>query len=54
MTVPYLTVSPLDLKRDSEDPVMYASENKWLIGSNEVSDANKQIEFINNALRTDV
>ena len=54
MTVPYLTVSPLDHKRDSENPEIFASENKWLIGQSEVYDANKQIEFINNALRTDV
>jgi hypothetical protein len=53
-TVPYLTVSPLDQKRDSEDPNMFAEEHKWLIGQSEVHDANKQIEFINNALRTDV
>lgn len=33
---------------------MFTTENKWLIGQSEVSDANKQIEFINNALRTDV
>ena len=54
LTVPYLTVSPVNLKRDSEITDMFVSENKWLIGQNEVFDANKQIEFINNALRTDV
>ena len=54
LTVPYLTVSPLDLKRDSAVKDIFKSEEKWLIGANEVFDANKQIEFVNNILRTDV
>ena len=53
-TIPYLTVSPLDLKRDSVGTDIFTTENKWLISSQEVFDANKQIEFVNNALRTDV
>jgi hypothetical protein len=53
-TVPYFTVSPMDMKRDSENPLIFSTENKWLVGGNEVYDANKQIEFCNNALRTDV
>ena len=54
LTVPYLTVSPLDLKRDPNDKDIFKTEEKWLIGANEVFDANKQIEFVNNILRTDV
>lgn len=53
-TVPYFTVSPMDLKRDSTKTEIFTTELKWLVGSNEVYDANKQIEFVNNALRTDV
>ena len=53
LTVPYLAVSPLDLKRDVHSPI-FKTENKWLIGQGEVNDATKQIEFINNSLRTDV
>ena len=53
LTVPYLSVSPLDLKRDEHSP-LFKTENKWLIGQGEVNDATKQIEFINNSLRTDV
>lgn len=33
---------------------MFIQENKWLVSQAEVYDANKQIEFVNNALRTDV
>ena len=32
----------------------YESTDLWLIGSNEVYDAQKQIDFVNNHLRTDV
>ena len=44
----------MDLKRDSSIEDLFKSEEKWLIGANEVYDANKQIEFVNNILRTDV
>jgi len=54
MTVPFLTVSPMDLKRDPNQESLFQTENKWLVGANEVFDANKQIEFVNNILRTDV
>lgn len=47
-------MSPVDLKRESDKTEIFSSENKWLVGGNEVFDANKQIEFVNNALRTDV
>lgn len=40
-TVPYFTVSPMDLKRDSNNPDIFTTELKWLVGSNEVYDANK-------------
>jgi len=54
LTVPFLTVSPMDLKRDSSNVSIFKTEDKWLVAGNEVYDANKQIEFINNILRTDV
>jgi len=54
LTVPYLTVSEMDLKREAKTEGFFKAENKWLIGANEVHDALKQIEFVNNSLRTDV
>jgi len=54
LTVPYISVSPMDAKRDSNAVNIFKSVEKWLVGSNEVYDASKQIEFVNNALRTDV
>jgi|ERR1711935_587698 len=54
ITVPYLTVSAMNLKRDSAVENFFADEEKWHIGANEVYDAQKQIDFINNHLRTDV
>ena len=53
-TVPYLAVSPMNLKRDGKIETFYKTEDMWLVGSNEVSDSQKQIDFINNHLRTDV
>ena len=53
MTVPYFVVSPMDLAREQNEE-LFKSEQKWLIGANEVYDANKQIEFVNNSLKTDV
>lgn len=54
MTVPYLAVSAMDAKRDNKLDTFYAETDKWLVGSTEVFDAQKQIDFINNNLRTDV
>jgi len=54
LTVPYLAVSPQDLKREPNLDTIFKTEDKWLVGANEVYDANKQIEFVNNILRTDV
>jgi len=54
MTVPYLTVSEMDLKRDGKPETFFKSENKWKIENAEIYDAQKQIDFINNSLRTDV
>ena len=53
-TVPYLAVSAYNPKRDAKMETFYTSTDLWLIGSNEVFDAQKQIDFINNHLRTDV
>lgn len=44
----------MNLKRDSAPENFFADEEKWLISANELSDAIKQIEFVNNHLRTDV
>lgn len=44
----------MDLKREAKTEGFFKPENKWLIGANEVHDAQKQIEFVNNSLRTDV
>ena len=52
--MPYLTVSEMDLKREVKPETFYKAENKWLIGAQEINDAQKQIDFINNSLRTDV
>ena len=43
----------MDLARDNHEE-LFKSEQKWLIGANEVYDANKQIEFVNNSFKTDV
>ena len=53
-TVPYLAVSSMNLKRDANLENFFAEEEKWHIGGNEVYDAQKQIDFVNNHLRTDV
>ena len=44
----------MDLKREAKPETFFKSENKWLIGAQEINDAQKQIDFINNSLRTDV
>ena len=54
MTVPYLAVSAMDSKRDGKIETFFADTDKWLVGSTEVFDAQKQIDFVNNNLRTDV
>jgi len=54
MTVPFLAVSAQDPKRSQDLPTFYKETDKWLVGSTEVFDAQKQIDFINNNLRTDV
>tara|TARA_B110000285_G_C15024887_1_gene563606 strand:- start:600 stop:728 length:129 start_codon:yes stop_codon:yes gene_type:complete len=41
LTVPYLTVSEMDLKREAKAETFFKPENKWLIGANEVHDAQK-------------
>lgn len=53
-TVPYLAVSAQNSKRDAKMETFYETTDLWLIGSNEVYDAQKQIDFVNNHLRTDV
>lgn len=52
--MPYIAYSPKNLKRDSKLDAIFADQAKWLVTANEVFDANKQIEFINNGLKTDV
>jgi len=44
----------MNLKRDSRLEGFYNEEDVWLIQSQEVYDAQKQIDFLNNHLRTDV
>ena len=44
----------MDLKRPADAMPFYKDENKWLIAGDEVNDAQKQIDFINNSLATDV
>lgn len=41
VTVPFLTVSPVDLKRDGTIANMFTVDQKWLIQASEVFDANK-------------
>lgn len=52
--MPYLAVSAQNSKRDGKMETFYETTDLWLIGSNEVYDAQKQIDFVNNHLRTDV
>lgn len=54
LTVPYLSVSSMDLKRSGKPETFYKTDDLWLISSSEVYDATKQIEFVNNHLKTDV
>ena len=42
------------MKRDSNAKNFYSQEDLWLVTNQDVFDANKQIEFVNNHLRTDV
>jgi hypothetical protein len=52
-TVPHLTVSLQKLKRlDGEE--FYKEEDKWLVRSDEIYDANKILEFFNKRLQTNV
>lgn len=53
-TVPYLTVSSMDMKRAPRLESFYPEEDKWLISGAEVYDARMQITFVNNHLSTDV
>lgn len=39
MTVPYLTVSEMDLKRDAKPETFFKAENKWKIEQSELYDA---------------
>ena len=52
-TVPYIAVSAQNVKREDKE-VFFQNEDLWLIKKDEVYDAQKQIDFVNNALRTDV
>ena len=54
VTVPYLATSGQNLKREDKLESFFADDEKWLISSNERSDAQKQIDFVNTHLRTDV
>jgi hypothetical protein len=40
-TIPYLTVSSMNLKRDSKLEGFYNEQDQWLISQNEVNDAQK-------------
>ena len=53
-TVPYITASAMNLKRSSAPEKFYEDEDKWHISSQEIYDCQKQIDFVNNHLRTDV
>lgn len=44
----------MDPKRDAKIETLFSDTDKWLVGSTEVFDAQKQIDFVNNNLRTDV
>lgn len=52
-TVPHLTVSLQKLKR-LEGEEFYREEDKWLVRGDEISDANKILEFFNKRLGTNV
>lgn len=52
--MPYLAVSPMDLKRDASLANFFPAEDKWLINSSEVFGVPKLIDFVNNHLKTDV
>lgn len=53
-TVPYLAVSAMDLKRDASKGKFYATDDQWLVNSQEVFGATKLIDWVNNHLKTDV
>jgi len=38
-TVPYLAVSPMNLKREDKPEEFYGEEDLWLVGASEVFDA---------------
>lgn len=44
----------MNLKRDSTLENFFAPEDLWLVSANEVFDAQKQIDFVNSHLHTDV
>lgn len=52
-TVPHLTVSLQKLKR-MEGEEFYKEEDKWLVRTDEIYDANKILEFFNKRLGTNV
>lgn len=53
-TVPYMCASAMNLKRSSAPEKFYEDEDKWHISSQEIYDCQKQLDFVNNHLRTDV
>jgi oligosaccharyltransferase complex subunit gamma len=58
-TVPYIAASKMQVKRESigESGVysnFFKTENLWLIKKEEIFDAHKQLEFVNNQLGSDI
>mmetsp|Transcript_11745 Transcript_11745/g.19819 ORF Transcript_11745/g.19819 Transcript_11745/m.19819 type:complete len:290 (-) Transcript_11745:185-1054(-) len=54
VTVPYLAVSTMDPKREAKLEGFFKEEDIWLVSQSEVYDAQKQIDYLNNHLKTDV
>jgi len=52
-TVPHLTVSVQKLQRNEAEE-FYKEEDKWFVRQDEISDANKILEFFNKRLGSDV
>ena len=53
-TVPYIAVSAQDLKREEKLDQFYKDSDRWLVSASERYDGQKQIDFVNNQLRTDI
>lgn len=49
-----MAISPLNLKRESKLEGFFQEHDQWLMNPNEVFDAVKQIDYVNNHLKTDV